>query len=142
MLVDTSFPAFSLDGLATRYPLITRNARNPASMSPFDFDGVACEGGWASLIFPVLDAVEADIAQKKQAGVPESEWPQVEQVKQKFGELRIYVNHVPPAILTLIVAAVAQSRETCAVCGKAGTRRVLGGWQLATVCDEHAREKE
>ena len=133
---------FSLEGLAQRYPLIMRYARDPASMSPFDFDGVACEAGWASLIFPVLDAVETEIGKKKQEGAPEADWPQVEQVKQKFGELRIYVNHVSPAILELIVAAVARSRETCAVCGNPGTRRVLGGWQLATVCDEHAKEKE
>ena len=70
----------------------------------------------------------------------------VEQIKEKFGTLRLYlsfdridaegVNPNPTALRSLVDAAVAASEVTCYVCGAPGEMRKLGGW--ATVrCDVH-----
>lgn len=62
------------------------------------------------------------------------------QVKQKWGELRVYVSGAHPEARDLIAAAEARSREVCEVCGGAGSAHVSShGWYRA-LCAEHAAE--
>lgn len=74
------------------------------------------------------------------------------QVKEKFGELRIYFNAVgeedsgkPPLKGTYSYVqgaadyACTRSLKTCQVCGKPGTLGEYNGW-LQVVCEEHAPE--
>lgn len=138
---STSYIDLSQAALRARYPLLARNVGNRDSMWPFESEGVACDPGWSALIARVFDEIETAIAGQKQSGVPEKKWPLVEQVKQKFGELCIYISNSTTAIDAAILYATQRSRLTCAVCAQPGVKRVIGGWQLATVCDEHAREK-
>jgi hypothetical protein len=68
------------------------------------------------------------------------EIPQViaEQVKEKFGTLRFYVNYQDDYITGLIDMAESMSGRTCEVCGNHGKMR-HGGW-MRVLCDEHAKE--
>lgn len=90
-----------------------------------------CVGpGWQDILLPVLE-----FANKHK--IP------IFQVKEKFGALRIYEAHVPPAISEewweLVRAAEVKSLETCEECGKPGLPRG-GGW-IQTLCDAHAADR-
>ena len=56
------------------------------------------------------------------------------QVKEKFGELRFYIEGWSDEVDDFISDAVAESCKTCERCGKEGELRG-GGW-LRTLCDE------
>lgn len=97
--------------------------------------------GWADIVatlFSGIDSLLTD-AQARQF--------RVEQVKEKFGLLRIYVSFDridpagvspdPVALDALVDAAVAASGVTCCVCGGSGRMRSLGGWRSVR-CEEHA----
>ena len=53
----------------------------------------------------------------------------VEQAKQKFGVLRVYLNQSNTDTEALVQSAEAQSKVTCEVCGAGGELRIdRGGW--------------
>ena len=74
----------------------------------------------------------------------------MEQIKEKFGTLRLYVsvdridadgvNPNPTALRSLVDAAVAASEVTCYVCGAPGEMRKLGAW-VTVRCDAHANRR-
>lgn len=82
--------------------------------------------GWASIYSRLIADLE------KLRGEIE-----VQQAKEKFGELRVYVDKGSDEIYRLIDAATKQSRSTCEVCGAPGVLRDLKG-HFTTRCDEHA----
>lgn len=63
------------------------------------------------------------------------------QVKQKFGELRVYVSGATPEARDLIAAAEVRSRTICEVCGAPGSPCQRRGWYRA-LCPVHAVELE
>jgi hypothetical protein len=67
----------------------------------------------------------------------------VSQVKEKFGELRIYLRgdfgSLRGKVLDLIDTARERSIETCEVCGEPG--RTRGFQVLKTLCDDHAGDR-
>lgn len=65
---------------------------------------------------------------------------EAEQVKEKFGGLRFYVNSCYTEVHDLITAAEIRADATCERCGKAGKSRG-GGWIL-TLCDECNERKK
>ncbi|MGO9684711.1 MAG: antitoxin Xre/MbcA/ParS toxin-binding domain-containing protein, partial [Beijerinckiaceae bacterium] len=64
----------------------------------------------------------------------------VEQVKEKFGDLMVYVAGENNAIAELIATAAERASVTCEDCGKPGQRRTLNEGKfhewLRTLCDE------
>lgn len=69
--------------------------------------GFSCGEGW----FPLLRDLLSAIKPLAPAGFS------VDQVKQKFGELCIYVSGETPEIEALIEDAIVASRRTCEWCG-------------------------
>ena len=65
---------------------------------------------------------------------------QVNQVKEKFGGLRFYVENLPEGAYEIIDKYENLSYKTCETCGKEGVLR-KGSW-LKTLCDEHANGSE
>ncbi|MBN7457360.1 hypothetical protein [Mycobacteroides abscessus] len=63
------------------------------------------------------------------------------QIKQKWGELRVYVRNRNDAAQELIAAAELASRTICEVCGAPGSPCVRRGWYRA-LCPTHAAEME
>ncbi|MCB0929883.1 MAG: hypothetical protein KDB70_18690 [Mycobacterium sp.] len=62
------------------------------------------------------------------------------QVKEKYGEVRVYVTSRVPETEKLIRATVLQSRRTCESCGSAGcVQRSKRGW-YRTLCADCANE--
>jgi hypothetical protein len=80
--------------------------------------------GWAPIVQKALDALGA-------RGV------KIAQVKEKFGDLRIY----PAAIydqetMVTIKEAERECAVTCEYCGEPGEKRDVHGW-VKTACEKH-----
>jgi len=86
---------------------------------------VRCNQGWREIIEQLcadLDALE----------LPEL---RINQIKEKFGGLRVYVNIHPADVGALIERAQVRCAEVCENCGAPGNlRRNSTGW-LLTLCD-------
>jgi hypothetical protein len=66
--------------------------------------------------------------------------PSIQQIKEKFGGLRFYVDRSDHDQDLAISFAEAMSNRVCEVCGRPGHHR-QGGW-VKTLCDEHHRARE
>lgn len=86
--------------------------------------------GWR----PLFDQLVVDLGELNPAF-------RISQAKQKFGELRVYLDRYPPGASDLIDAATRKSRETCEVCGSPGALRKTRGY-YQTLCDAHGAEAE
>ena len=64
------------------------------------------------------------------------EFPQIQQIKEKFGSLRVYVSYGDEVVHELIGYAEYLSSVTCEVCGAPGEMR-NDRW-VKTLCDDHA----
>lgn len=63
----------------------------------------------------------------------------VEQIKEKFGELRFYYTGGDPTIDGMVRMAECWATHTCETCGGRGEIRSLG-W-ISTLCDKHYQEQ-
>ncbi len=62
---------------------------------------------------------------------------QVQQIKSKFGGLRVYMSMRVPGVDAAIEDAENACAQTCMVCGYYGKlRQRLSGWQVVA-CDDH-----
>jgi hypothetical protein len=94
--------------------------------------GVSIGNGWFDLIWELSEKLEPLIGDND---------IRAEQVKEKFGGLRFYINNYQSeAIQDLIQEAEQKSYTICEVCGEKGKRR-MGGW-IVTLCDKHYEEKQ
>ena len=66
--------------------------------------------------------------------------PVIQEIKEKFGGMRFYVNKCTHDQVLAISFAEAMSNRCCEVCGKPGQHR-QGGW-VKTLCDDHFKERE
>jgi len=70
----------------------------------------------------------------------EMEFPVVQQIKEKFGTLNVYVRKYDDRTQDLIGFAESMSATTCERCGNIGELR-KGSW-IKTLCDEHEKERQ
>jgi len=66
--------------------------------------------------------------------------PTIQQVKEKFGTMRFYVNGGSEKMHHHIEFAESMTARTCEVCGSPGESRT-GGW-VRVLCDKHSREQD
>lgn len=78
--------------------------------------------GWRPLISKVIDLCNATPGVK------------IEDIKEKWGELRIYVNEAPAHVFDAIDEATKASTKTCMHCGRPAYTRAHHGW-FTTLCD-------
>lgn len=100
--------------------------------------------GWAVIVDTLCTGIDRLLSDEQ------ARCFRVEQVKEKFGTLRMYLSfdridpegfNPDPAILdALIDAAVAASATTCCVCGASGQMRDLDGFSTVR-CDAHANRE-
>jgi hypothetical protein len=94
--------------------------------------GIAAPGCWSDLPPGWTDIVDRLFVDLVAMG-----WDRhLDQVKEKFGELRVYASG-PKEIWDRIDEATEESRRTCEECGKPG-KHSTKGWHT-TRCEEHAR---
>jgi hypothetical protein len=91
--------------------------------------GFEHDDGWFDILWRLFEALEPLAAEiENKTGCPF----EVLQVKEKFGGLRVHVNHRTEGIHKLIEQAEEESLHTCEVCGQLGKRRE-GDW-IKTLC--------
>ena len=94
---------------------------------------------WEPLVVEILEFLE------KINLTLEDHWIQVAQTKEKFGELRFYIDTCPTdrydEIWGFIDKVTAKSRTMCIICGKEGKMNTKGWW--SPYCKEHfPKEKQ
>lgn len=92
--------------------------------------GFQCGGGWFSLIWKLCEDLDPLVAQFEAQTGGRFE---VLEVKEKFGQLRMYTNHRTSATSKRMGIAEAESLRTCELCGEAG--RLRTGDRIQTLCD-------
>ena len=149
---------------AELFEQIKKNSPNLFEGDPdFPLAYIECDDGWFDIIDAALSTIQGHITNRNnqiQSNIeyakdhdiddpayPEwrkeielLEYPQVQQIKEKFGGLRIYLSNEDDYIFGIINMAERIAVRTCEVCGAKGQMR--GGSWLKTLCDEHHEERE
>jgi len=97
------------------------------------YGGFEISPGWRFIVDRLCANIVQQIKWKKIEAI------QVEQVKQKLGGLRFYINRGDPAIGGLIAMAEEWAENTCEVCGEKGKER--GGNWIRVLCEKHYTDK-
>lgn len=86
--------------------------------------------GWFSIIDEMCQEIQSHI----------KEWPQeakdrlhFDQIKEKFGTLRVYMSVYDKGIESILDKAAAKSAKTCETCGQPGERD-RDHWYILTLC--------
>lgn len=98
-----------------------------------EYYGFNLRPGWVAIFEDVCQKLAAynEVAEVK---------CNITQVKEKFGELRIYIDNANDYIYNLVGNAGVLSVKTCAVCGAEGKLRP-GSW-IKSLCDKHYTPKD
>ncbi len=94
--------------------------------------GFYCPKGWETIVTDLFVQIEVIARSLKDP-------PVCDQVKSKFGGLRIYMSSHNDEIENLIRDAEAICYASCEVCGERATQHTAGGW-VRTECDAHRRD--
>jgi len=95
--------------------------------------GISCPKGWRNEVWNAIEKIEA-IA--NETGTK----PQIVQIKEKFGGLRLYVyGDNEEGIRQIVKQAENNCYHICEACGKDGRIRQDIPW-YSTLCDEHYLE--
>ncbi len=103
-----------------------------------------CGDGWCDLIESVLSTIKRHVnscneqlAWSKSRGLRIEDkpmmWPEIVQVKEKFGGLRIYADNTDPYVSGIIALAEAMSFHICEACGNRGGRSSRK-YYISTLC--------
>lgn len=120
--------------LFERFDALYRGRHLPLTQNLMS-EGFACGDGWYEVVYALSEQLEA-------YGQTHAEAADllVLQVKQKFGELRFYVQPRLPVVEAMIEIARERSRRTCEFTGQPGVRCSREGYYL-TLCLEKAQER-
>jgi hypothetical protein len=112
-----------VSALRTRFPALFPEASE-----------VSVKAGWRGLVEALCEQLQAEAARGHGQ-------PMIRQIKQKYGELRVYL-HVTPSpppdsrFDALTDFAERLSTRVCEHCGAPG-RLIVSGWYYETVCKTH-----
>ena len=114
--------------LRAQHPIF--HGTTAGAMSRFALDGIAVGDGWAVILAGMATEIEQHCTETG------ARLPEVLQVKEKLGALRVYLAEADDSMSAIIARAEERSAVTCEVCGAPGKLRT-GSW-LRTRCDAHA----
>lgn len=117
--------------LYERYPKLFVQKDLPMSVTNMCW-GCCVGSGWYNILEAMCSAIQTYVDKRKEES---DEFVQIEfeQVKEKFGRLRVYCNRYEPTVESYIAFAERLSGVTCEDCGAPGTLR-NNGW-IACRCD-------
>lgn len=112
-------------------------AKYPNLFAELDF--LEIQDGWHDLIDRLCGIVQRHI----DGHLPDELKDQIRftQIKQKFGGLRVHVNHWVPYIQGAITMAEDISYKTCEMCGRDADTHNVRGW-ITTLCEQHLQEAQ
>jgi hypothetical protein len=99
---------------------------------------IDCQDGW----FPLIEDLCEAIQRYTRSHVPDELKDQLcfTQIKQKFGELRVHMNHWNDYIQGAISMAEGYSIRVCEKCGEKGQTYNIRNW-ITTLCPKHHEEE-
>ena len=95
--------------------------------------GICCEDGWYQLLLDASIGIEEVINQIKHTGYEEKLLPTAIWVKERNGELHIYMENENTEISQRVEQATSKSTTICERCGNKGIIRVQNG--ISCRCD-------
>jgi hypothetical protein len=114
------------------FPELYRGRHLPITENRMPY-GFCCGDGWFEIIYNLSQQIQNYMQEHPEVAVI------AVQVKQKFGELRFYMNRSIPELDALIREATAQSLQTCDLTGQPGVL-CQRGYFYQTLCLEKAQE--
>ena len=97
----------------------------------YELFGIECGDGWLDLLKPILDYVDNYNKDKT-----DDEKMEIHQIKEKWGELNVYLNFYNDEVKKLIKEAETEASKTCELCGsKEDVGIASEGW-ITTECHE------
>jgi len=108
---------------------------NDKPLKPFKLFGIEHYYGWYRLTLPVIEEV------RLYNNCNPDNQIRIEQIKEKFGSLRIYISGGPDYIEAMIAKAEYESKHTCEICGARGKTERINDWYW-TLCEEHKKAKQ
>lgn len=86
--------------------------------------------GWTRIVEDALKSV------KQRGDETNAPCPSIYQIKEKFGELRIYYDHAAADEFqkTQIAAAISEANRCCERCGNASRLQMIGSWATNLCC--------
>lgn len=103
------------------------------------YGGIAVDVGWFGILDNACRLIQSHIDWKEKQGKPIRQVT-AEQVKEKFGGLRFYVQGGDDYTSGIIAMAEQMSSSTCEQCGAPGESGGRG-W-ISTLCPTHRLERE
>ncbi|MEO9786628.1 MAG: hypothetical protein ABJF67_03340 [Aurantimonas coralicida] len=88
--------------------------------------------GWDALVEALLKRIHDSLDSEAREAF------RVSQIKEKYGELRVYHNG-DDEVEAMVDEATETSRRTCQICGEPGKITNNKGW-VAALCEEHAKK--
>jgi hypothetical protein len=130
--------------LCEKYPKMMVNRHKSMQETTMCW-GFECDDGWYNILNQLMSQIQhhIDWQQDRKERFNQGDGciqVTLDQVKEKFGTLRIYYSGGDDYIRGLVSMAQAMSGSTCEVCGNAGKFR--GKSWFYTSCDEHAKDDE
>jgi hypothetical protein len=119
--------------LIEQYPLAFHN--NP----DWTYDSLECRGGWYTILDRLFGAIEKHLETLPKKSKVKNELV-FQQVKEKFGGLRVYVEGADDFIYDKILQTEEDSKSICEFCGIGGeiSKR---GYYYQTVCRDCGKNK-
>jgi hypothetical protein len=140
----------SWNTLYEKYPSLFENKNKTPMESCMSF-GIECNLGWYEILSSLcwmINQRERNIEDNKRylgknnpeklKELPEHFPVKFDQIKEKYGGLRIYFSGGDDYVEGLVSMAEAISYKVCEVCGNKGEAN-KGGW-ISVLCDKHREE--
>nr|AGS52920.1 hypothetical protein [uncultured bacterium contig00019] len=124
-----------MDAMKKAMSAIEKAENSDKVFSPYELFGIEIGLGWYGLLLPVIK--EIDDYNKLN---PDNKIT-IEQIKEKFGTLRIYASGCPDYIKKMIIKAEDESAHICEFCGVRCKTVQINNWYW-TLCKKHAKEKQ
>ena len=124
--------------LYNKYPSLFQNKDKSIQESCMGW-GIECGSGWHNIIACVcslIDSYEQNLARENKEFTPVA----FDQVKSKWGGLRLYFSGGDDYIKGIVAMAEEMSYKTCEICGDIGSPN-KSGW-IATLCGKHKQNNE
>lgn len=103
--------------------LCPENVRN----TPISLFGVETPVGWDTIVRELLNNFNT---------LPKNKKPIVIQIKEKFAELRVYIQNESDEAFAFIEEAVINSTHTCMKCGNLTKSKSNLGYWTVVLCDD------
>jgi hypothetical protein len=105
------------------------------SLEPFALFGFECDDGWFEILKECIQKIKDESLEKDL-------FLTADQVKEKYGTLKIYLNQYTDSLQKIIDEAEEKSGKTCENCGKEGKLRKLNKFWLSVRCDDCTNKAE